>query len=642
VAKKLIPYKAKKPTPYKITPELLSDVELFRDVDDRLHGGMGPYLRELEEESYESRMSPGNRAKSQIDRKETERKAEVALQKLYENHPELPELERTSKAPVDRGPSTYDKNLIRPDLVDKATKAASLNKKYEGRKVPWLTKGRMDRVLQFLEDQEMIETPEQLEGPPSERRKKEGAFHLKTSGTRKTDKYYQTLDRFLDPSNDLRSIAPPDEALPDEDTFIPPPHRTFDAKFKREIEYAVGVVDWLDPHAFRILKSISENIKTRNPIPVSETDMLFEHMSSSKELSNVSEDNVLSFAGLDIIEDLKVYSKYFRDRLNDAFDGAYADVIITPTRMQDIQQYLLDSGKATVNDTKDFVKTETFYDPIVALDYDRQRDIENLSPFDPSKRKEKIAEYRKEGLETPKEIESKKTAIDFVDKVPTPEGFPKLRGKDLFIEVAPEWLPDVPKESKTKGSPLLDFKSKEDKVSAKANKGGLNWNTLYKVGYYLKKAVRSPTLLTLLQIIAETSITDEHKITLNKLWEEFNEVPEDTLWDKFRYRMTEKDDLYSLIPDDVKSQVKQAEKELSEFDIHGGGDLPPTIYRKTPKEISSPFEMDKKVLDRYKEFGKTEGIESKPEKTNLPTEDTVSFDRLKNSLKDKPPTKDDN
>jgi len=64
---------AKKPIPYEITPELLRDVELFRDVDDRLHGGMRPYLQELEKESYESRMSPGDRAKSQIDRKETER-----------------------------------------------------------------------------------------------------------------------------------------------------------------------------------------------------------------------------------------------------------------------------------------------------------------------------------------------------------------------------------------------------------------------------------------------------------------------------------------------------------------------------------------------------------------------------------------
>ena len=202
---------AKKPIPYEITPELLRDVELFRDVDDRLHGGMRPYLQELEKESYESRMSPGDRAKSQVDRKETEQKAEVALQKLHEDHPELPELERTSKAPVDRGPSTYDKNIIRPALVDKATKVASLNTKYEDREVPWLTGERMDRVLQFLEDQQMIETLEQVEGATSERGKTESAFHIKSDGTRKTDKYYQTLDRFLDPSNDLRSIAPPDE-----------------------------------------------------------------------------------------------------------------------------------------------------------------------------------------------------------------------------------------------------------------------------------------------------------------------------------------------------------------------------------------------------------------------------------------------
>jgi len=197
---------AKKPIPYEITPELLRDVELFRDVDDRLHGGMGPYLRELQEDSYESRMSPSNRAQSEMKRKE---KAQKYLDQQAERAKKDPELDRAQTAPVDRGPAMYDKNLIRPGLVDDATRAASLNTKYEDREVPWLTGERMDRVLQFLEDQQMTGKPEQLEGATSERGKTEGAFHLKTSGIRKTDKYYQTLDRFLDPSNDLRSIAPP-------------------------------------------------------------------------------------------------------------------------------------------------------------------------------------------------------------------------------------------------------------------------------------------------------------------------------------------------------------------------------------------------------------------------------------------------
>ena len=193
---------AKKPKiPYKITPELLKDVEIFRDLNDRLHSGMGPFLRELEEDGYESRMSPTNQMVNKARRK---RSKDNFLDQQAVRSVKDPELDRVQTAPVDRGGKTYDKRFIRPNLVDRASHAISLNKKYEDRDFPWLTGERMDRVLQFLKDQNMIEMPERLEGFVESRRKTESKFHIKNNDWQKTERYGLPLNEFLNPNNDLR------------------------------------------------------------------------------------------------------------------------------------------------------------------------------------------------------------------------------------------------------------------------------------------------------------------------------------------------------------------------------------------------------------------------------------------------------